>query len=323
VLTEHATFDWNRATGSVRLLRSGVTLLDETLRDGLQNPSVTDPPLGEKIALLHCMEAVGVHVVNLGLPVSSARNRDDVVALAREIARSRLRVAACAAGRTIVADLEPIADASQRSGVPIEAYTFIGSSAIRRYVEKWDLATLLRRSAEAISFGVRQGLSVCYVTEDTTRTDPGTLRDLFANAIDHGASALCLTDTTGHATPDGVCALVAFARQVALETGQRVRLDWHGHNDRGLALQNAFWALQAGVDRVHGTAFGIGERVGNVPMEMILLNLACRGEMTVGRAALATYCARASDALGWEVPPNHPLRAASASMRPRASVQNV
>ena len=300
-------YDWNPGAGVVRLLRPGVTLLDETLRDGLQNPSVLDPPLAEKIALLGRMEALGIHAVNLGLPASSARNRDDVLALAREIASSRLRIAACAAGRTVVSDLEPIADASQRSGIPIEAYAFIGSSAIRRYVEKWDLAGILRKSADAISFAVRQGLSVCYVTEDTTRTDPATLRELFTNAIDHGASALCLTDTVGHATPDGVSTLVAFARDVASKAGRSIRLDWHGHNDRGLALQNAFWALQAGVDRVHATAIGIGERAGNVPMEMVLLNLASRGEMRVEPGALEAYCTSAVGALGWEMPVNHPL----------------
>ncbi len=284
-----------------------MTLLDETLRDGLQNPSVNDPPLGEKIALVHRMDALGIHAVNLGLPASSARNREDVVELAREIARSRLRIAACAAGRTVVEDLAPIADASQRSGIPIEAYAFIGSSGIRRYVERWDLASILRRSAEAISFAVREGLRVCYVTEDTTRTDARTLRELFANAIAHGARALCLTDTVGHATPDGVSALVSFAREVASSAGEGVRIDWHGHNDRGLCLPNAFWALQAGADRVHATALGIGERVGNVPMEMVLLNLAARGEMQVDLRELTAYCNDAAGALGWPMPPNHSL----------------
>jgi 2-isopropylmalate synthase len=303
------TFDWNHTDDGVRLLRPGATLLDETLRDGLQNPSVTDPSIDEKIVLLHCMAKLGIHAVNLGLPAASARNRDDVLALAREVARARLPILACAAGRTIVADLEPIADAAQRSGVALEAYAFIGSSAIRRYVENWDLATILRRSAEAVAFAVRQGLRVCYVTEDTTRTDPATLRALFTNAIEHGARGICLTDTVGHATPDGVCAIVAFARQVVDETGEQVRLDWHGHNDRGLALQNAMWALQAGVDRVHGTALGIGERVGNAPMEMLLLNLGIRRELRVDRADLAAYCERAASALGWQMPANHPLAA--------------
>jgi 2-isopropylmalate synthase len=310
------TFDWNRTDEGVRLLRPGATLLDETLRDGLQNPSVTDPSIDEKIALLHCMGKVGIHAVNLGLPAASARNRQDVLALAREIAQTRLPILACAAGRTIIADLEPIADAAQRSGMAIEAYAFIGSSGIRRYVENWDLATILRRSAEAIAFAVRQGLRVCYVTEDTTRTDPATLRALFTNAIDHGAGALCLTDTVGHATPDGVRAIVAFARQVADETGQQVRLDWHGHNDRGLALHNAMWALEAGADRVHATALGIGERVGNAPMEMLLLNLGIRGEMTVSRAELAAYCERAASALRWELPPNHVLAAHGMTVTP-------
>jgi 2-isopropylmalate synthase len=301
------SFDWNRPTDSAPLLRGGATLLDETLRDGLQNPSVVDPPVAEKIALVHRMEGLGIHAVNLGLPASSARSREDVLMLAADIARSGLRIAACAAGRTVVADLEPIADAVQKTGVAIEAYAFIGGSGIRRYVERWDLASVLRRSAEAIAFAVREGVEVCYVTEDTTRTDPDTLRALFTNAIDSGAGALCLTDTVGHATPHGVSALVTFTREVIARTGRRVRIDWHGHNDRGLALQNAFWALQAGVDRVHATGLGIGERVGNVPMEMVLLNLALRGEILAEVEAIAAYCAHVARALGWAMPANHPL----------------
>jgi 2-isopropylmalate synthase len=200
---EPRTFDWNRATGTVRLLRPGVTLLDETLRDGIQNPSGIDPPLADKVALVHRMEGLGIHAVNLGLPAASARNRYDVVALARVIAGGRLRIAPCAAGRTVVADLEPIVEASQRAGIPIEAYAFIGCSGIRRYVESWDLDLVLRRSAEAISFVVREGLPVCYVTEDTTRTDPQTLRTLFTNAIDHGASGLCAGAFGRGGGPDG------------------------------------------------------------------------------------------------------------------------
>ncbi len=301
------SFDWNRAGPTVRLLRPGATLLDETLRDGLQNPSVSDPSIDEKVALVHRMAALGIHAVNLGLPAASARQRADVLALATEIARERLPILACSAGRTVIADLAPIADVSQKAGIAVEAYAFIGSSGIRRYVEAWDLASILERSAAAIAFAVREGLRVCYVTEDTTRTDAATLRALFVNAIDNGATALCLADTVGHATPNGVRALFAFAKSVVTETGVPVRLDWHGHNDRGLALQNAMWALQYGADRVHATALGIGERVGNVPMELVLLNLGLRGEMRVEKDEIAAYCANAARALGWTVPPDHPL----------------
>jgi 2-isopropylmalate synthase len=301
------TFDWNLAGPTVRLLHDGTTLLDETLRDGLQNPSALDPPLAEKVALLHQMETLGIHAVNLGLPASSARNRSDVLALAREIGDQRLRIRACAAGRTVVGDLAPIVEVSQATGVPIEAYAFIGSSAIRRHAESWDLASILERSAESIAFAVRGGLRLCYVTEDTTRTHPETLRTLFRNAIDHGASALCLADTVGHATPDGTRALVSFTRSVVAETGAHVRIDWHGHNDRGLALQNAFWALEAGADRVHATALGVGERVGNSPMELLLHNLVLRGELSTPAGAIEEYCLLAADLLGSEIPSNHPL----------------
>ena len=304
-----AVYDWNRATQHRRLVRPGVTFLDETLRDGIQNPSVRDPSTAEKLALLHMMSGMGMHAVNLGLPASSKRNFDDVLAGAREIARAKLPILAAAAGRTVIADMAPIVDISQRVGIAIEAYTFIGSSPIRQLVESWDVASIARRSAEAIDFAVKRGLFVSYVTEDTTRSSPAVLDALFRNAIEHGARGICLADTVGHASPDGVRALIDFTRGVIARTGVcGVRIDWHGHNDRGLALSNAMWALEHGVDRVHATALGIGERVGNVPVEMLLLNLRMLGEIDwPDGVTLTAYVEAAARALGATVPPGHPL----------------
>jgi len=310
---ERGVYDWNAASDRPRLLRPGVTFLDETLRDGIQNPSVNDPSLDEKLAFVRLLARMRVSLVNLGLPASSTRNFDHVVAGARVIVSEKLPIGAAAAGRTVVADMVPIVEIAMRTGLPIEAYTFVGSSPIRQLVEAWDVALIARRSAEAIDFAVKNGLAVSYVTEDTTRTAPAVLRTLFTNAIDHGAHGICLADTVGHACPDGVRALVAFTRDVIDHTGvEGVRIDWHGHNDRGLALPNAMWALEAGVDRVHGTALGIGERVGNVPMEMLLMNLRMLGEIEgPSSPLLAEYVALAARALGWRVPEGHPFALAS------------
>jgi 2-isopropylmalate synthase len=307
-------FDWNgvHRNGS-RILQPGVTFFDETLRDGIQNPSVVDPPIDEKLRLLHLMDEIGIHVADIGLPGSSPRAYDDVLALCREIDRAKLSIRPAAAGRTVVSDITPMIDIAQKVGFPLEVYTFIGSSPIRQVAEAWDLDTLVKKSAEAIDVAVKAGLPVCYVTEDTTRSRPEVLATLFKNAIDHGAKRLCLSDTVGHSTPDGTKNLIAFTKSIVasmgLTTGPNgIGIDWHGHNDRGLALVNAIWALECGADRVHGTALGIGERVGNAQMELILLNLKLLGELDgQDTTKLMEYCETAARAVRWDVPINYPL----------------
>ncbi|HKQ68693.1 MAG TPA: 2-isopropylmalate synthase [Polyangiaceae bacterium] len=301
-------YDWNEVDRRGRLVPEGVTFFDETMRDGLQNPSVSDPDVEEKVELLHLMNAIGIHGANVGLPGSSDRAFYDVVRLCKEIVSAKLAIRAGCAGRTVVSDVTPMIEVSQRAGLPVEAFIFIGSSPIRQLAEDWDLDLILRRSAEAIDTAVKGGLAVCYVTEDTTRSRPEVLRTLFQMAIDHGVSRLCLADTVGHATPDGVRNLLTFTKEVVAVSGARVGVDWHGHNDRGLALENALWALEYGADRVHGTALGIGERVGNAPMELILLNLKLLGLLEdQDLTELVPYCESAARSLGWSVPINYPL----------------
>jgi 2-isopropylmalate synthase len=302
-------YDWNEVGRKGRLIPKNVTFFDETLRDGLQNPSVADPQIEAKLKLLHLMADLGIHVADIGLPGSSPRAYNDVLRMCREIADHRLPLRVACAGRTVPSDILPMVEISQRSGIPIEVYAFIGSSPIRQLAEAWDLDTIVKRSAEAIDVGVKGGLSVAYVTEDTTRSRPEVLATLFKMAIDHGASRLCLSDTVGHATPDGVHNLIAFTKSIIAGMGaSNVGIDWHGHNDRGLALENALWALEFGADRVHGTALGIGERVGNAQMELILLNLKLLG-LLEGQdlTRLLEYCNTAAQAVGWQVPINYPL----------------
>ena len=148
---------------------------------------------------------------------------------------------------------------------------------------------------------MKEGVEVAYVTEDTTRAHPETLREIWKSALETGAKRLCLADTVGHATRDGVRNLVVFTRALIDETGiDDVGLDWHGHNDRGLALDNALWALEYGIDRIHGCALGIGERTGNTPMELLLLNLWLQGELELGDpSALDRYCEVAARGCKW------------------------
>lgn len=290
--------DWNAGPRARRLVRPGVTFLDETLRDGIQCPSVTDPCVEDKIALVHAMNELGIHYVNVGLPAASARNRDDCEAICRDIVASRLAIRPIAAARTMRNDIAPIAEIAQRAGIEVMAYAFIGSSEIRKLVESWDVSLLVEKTRESIEFAARENVPVCYVTEDTTRAHPRSLRTLWHAALDAGASRLCLADTVGHAMRRGVRNLAVFARTVIDEHGRAdVGLDWHGHNDRGLALDNALWALEYGIDRIHGTAMGIGERTGNTAMELLLLNLWLAGELELSDpTALERYAEIARNA---------------------------
>jgi isopropylmalate/homocitrate/citramalate synthase len=296
--------DWNQVTGRPPRV---VMLDDETLRDGLQSPSVRCPSIDQKIGILHLIDRLGIDTADLGLPGAGAHVVQDVECLAREIASQRLSVKANCAARTLIADIAPIAEISQRTGLPIECGMFIGSSPVRHYAEGWTIDQLLRLTDEAVSFGVREGLSVMYVTEDTTRADPDTLRSLYSAAIRAGASRVCVSDTVGHATPHGAAAVVRFVGEIVEACGGGVGIDWHGHRDRDFAVVNTIAALDAGASRLHGTAIGIGERVGNTPMDMLLVNLVLMGYIERDLSSLVEYCEAVSAATGVPIPANYPV----------------
>jgi 2-isopropylmalate synthase len=312
-MNDELIYDWNEVDRRHPPF-GPVEFFDETLRDGLQNPSVKDPSIEQKLELLHLMESLGIHAADIGLPGSSKRAFDDVLRMCKEIVASGMKLRPACAGRTVAADILPMVEISQQAGVPVEVYTFIGSSPIRLFAESWDVATLLKHSADAIDVAVKNGLPVAYVTEDTTRSRPEVLAALFKNAIDHGAARLVLCDTVGHATPDGTRNLIRFTQNLLKAYGaHHVKLDYHNHNDRGLGLVNALTAVEEGIDRVHGTALGIGERVGNTAMELILLNLKLAGALEgQDMTNLLRYCELTSQAVGMPVPVNYPLVGADA-----------
>jgi len=300
-------YDWNEAGERWERPPFRVQLDDETLRDGLQSPSVQSPSIEDKIRVLHLMEQLGVDTADIGLPGAGPHVVRDVTRLAQEIARERLKIRANCAARTLEQDILPVIEISQKAGIPIEVCTFIGSSPIRQYAENWTVDMMLRHTEEAVTLAVSHGLPVMYVTEDTVRAHPDTLRRLFQTAIRAGAKRLCLCDTVGHATPAGAANLVRFARGVVKESGADVELDWHGHCDRGLAVINTIAAIQAGASRVHACAIGIGERVGNTPMDQLLVNLRLLGWIDNDLTALPEYCGLVSRTTGVPVPPNYPV----------------
>jgi 2-isopropylmalate synthase len=300
--------DWNIFTGAEIPPGRRVMLNDETLRDGLQNPSVHDPSIGEKIQILHLMESLGIETVNIGLPGAGPRAYADTEALAREIVNARMKIRPNCAARTHKNDIQPIIEISEKIGRPLEAATFLGSSPIRRLVEDWTVDHLQRTTEEAVNFAVSAGLPVMYVTEDTIRTDPSTVITLYSTAIRAGARAVVLCDTVGHATPRGTYNLVKFVRdEVVKPSGEKIRVDWHGHNDRGLAVANSLAAISAGADQVHAAALALGERVGNTPMELMLVNLKLLGLIDHDLSKLKQYSEAVSKSTHTPIPPNYPV----------------
>lgn len=309
--TSDLIYDWNQNYPPGLKPPGPVLLNDESLRDGLQSPSVRDPSIPEKIEILHLMEALGIHSLNLGLPGAGPRAAEHVAALAREMASNRMRIGANCAARTHENDIRPIADIVQKTGLRIEAATFIGSSPIRRFTEGWTDDFLLQTTEKAVKYAVSLGLDVMYVTEDTSRCDPKTVKQLYSTAINCGARAIVICDTAGHATPMGALALVRFVmEEVVKPSGEKIRVDWHGHSDRGLAIANSMAALIAGANCVHGCAIGLGERVGNTQIDQMLVNLklmniAPWNEQDLTK--LKEYCQAVSRATGVPIPANYPV----------------
>ncbi|HEX2163990.1 MAG TPA: 2-isopropylmalate synthase [Thermoanaerobaculia bacterium] len=298
-------YDWNRAgEGDPRPARGRVELDDETLRDGLQSPSVRSPSLDDKVRILHSIAALGIESADIGLPGAGPHVVEQVERLAREIADQRLPVEPNCAARTVAADILPIVEISQRVGLPIEVSCFIGSSPIRQYAEGWEMDRMLQLTREAVELGVKHGMPVMFVTEDTTRARPEDVRRLYTEAVEAGARRVCISDTVGHATPHGAGELVRFLRSVV---GDEVKIDWHGHKDRGLSVANSLAAAAAGADRVHGTAVGIGERVGNTPIDLLLVNMQLLGWIDRDLTHLPEYCAFVSRVTGVPLPDNYPI----------------
>ena len=266
------------------------------------------PTIEEKLRILHLIDALGIDTADIGLPGAGPHVVRDVERLAREIVEQRLRVRGQLRGadarRRHQADRRDLAArrACRSSAARSSARARCGSTPKAGSIDQ-----LLRLTEEAITFAVREGLPVMYVTEDTTRADPETLRRLYSTAIRAGATRVCIADTVGHATPAGAAAVVRFVAQVVEECGGGVGIDWHGHRDRDFAVINSLAALEAGATRLHGAGIGIGERVGNTPMDMLLVNLVLMGYIERDLSALVAYCETVSAATGVPIPPNYPV----------------
>ena len=299
-------YDWNTVAPPDKPV-GPVSIHDETLRDGIQGPSVRDPDIDVKLRFLHLVDELGVGSIDLGLPGARPRAVADVERLAKELRDQRLRIKPLCAARTLEVDIRPVVEISQRVGIPIEVAAFIGSSPIRQYAEGWTIEQMVDNTRSAVRFARQNDLPVMYVTEDTTRAQPHTLRRLFGVAIEEGAQRVAVCDTVGHSTPDGARAVVGFVRQMLNEMRPDVGLDWHGHSDRGFGLINAIVAAVAGADRIHGCALGLGERVGNTQLDLLLVNFRLLGWIDTDLGKLREMGDLIAEGTGMPIPANYPV----------------
>lgn len=300
-------YDWNVEGTHLSPPYRPVLIHDETVRDGIQSPSVTDPSIEDKLQILRLLDKLGVDSIDVGLPGAGQRAVDDVRVLLQAIRDEKMRIQATCAARTHANDIIPVIELSQEVGIPIEVMAFIGTSPVRKLAESWDDALLEQRTREAARLSTQAGLAFNYVTEDTVRSHPHTLQRLFSAAIEEGASRLTLCDTVGHVDPRGVRNLILWTRDLITGLGTDTGIDWHGHDDRGFGLINALVAVQSGAGRVHGTILGVGERVGNTPLDLFLVNMKLVGAHQGDLSTLGGLVDLVSRACEVPIPTHYPV----------------
>jgi 2-isopropylmalate synthase len=289
----------------------GVWFDDETLRDGLQSPSALNPSIEQKIELLSYMERLGIQKVDLGLPGAGPFHRSHIDAMVSHIIENDYQIRPGAAVRTLMGDIEPLVEMQEKHGVPIQASAFLGTSPIRQFTEGWTMEKLVSTMEKAVSYAVENDVPVMFVTEDTTRSKPEDVKLIYQRAMDLGVRRLCVCDTCGHVTPNGVKQLLSYIDEEVIKDGgyQRrdIEVNWHGHQDRGLGVANNIAAVEAGADVLHGTALGVGERAGNAPLDQTLVNLSLMGIIENDLTLLNEYVHKANEYIKVPLPRNYPV----------------
>ena len=284
---------------------------DETLRDGLQSPSALNPTIDQKIELISYMERIGIQKADLGLPGAGPFHREHIDAMLAHIKENDFQLRPGAAVRTLMHDIEPLVEMQAKYEMEIQASAFLGTSPIRQYTEGWTMEKLISTMEKAVSYAVDNDVPVMFVTEDTTRSKPEDVKMIYQRAMDLGVRRLCVCDTCGHVTPNGVKQLLSFIDEEVIKDGgyQRrdIEVNWHGHQDRGLGVANNLAAVESGVDVLHGTALGVGERAGNAPIDQTMVNLSLMGIINNDLSLLSEYMQKANEYIKVPLPRNYPV----------------
>ena len=308
-------YDWNAIDYEIARNPSnhphGVWFDDETLRDGLQSPSARNPEIEQKIELIDYMEKLGIQKVDLGLPGAGPFHIGHIDAMLTHMGENGYELRPGCAVRTVVSDIEPLVELQAKHERQIQASAFLGTSPIRQFAEGWTMERILATAEKAVTFAVDNDIPVMFVTEDTTRSKPEDIKAVYTRAIELGADRICVCDTCGHVTPNGVRKLLTFIQdEVIPDAGVKradIEVNWHGHQDRGLGVANNLAAVEAGADVIHGTALGVGERAGNAPLDQTLVNLSLMGVINNDLTALNGYMRKAHEYIEVALPHNYPV----------------
>lgn len=308
-------YDWNDIDYSIDRDESGhpheLWFDDETLRDGLQSPSARNPTIEQKIELIDYMEKLGIQKVDLGLPGAGPFHIDHIDSMLSHMGENGYNLTPGCAVRTVVSDIEPLVELQAKHERQIQASSFLGTSPIRQFAEGWTMGRIMETAEKAVTFAVDNDIPVMFVTEDTTRSKPEEIKQVYARAIELGADRICVCDTCGHVTPNGVRKLLEFIQEEVIpDSGvkrREIEVNWHGHQDRGLGVANNLAAYEAGADVIHGTALGVGERAGNAPLDQTLVNLSLMGVIKNDLTALNEYTRKAHQYLEVALPHNYPV----------------
>ena len=311
--TSKLIYDWNIIDYEINRNPAnhphGVWFDDETLRDGLQSPSARNPTIDEKKELLTYMEKLGIQKVDLGLPGAGPFHREHINSMLSHIIDNDYQIRPGAAVRTLMHDIEPLVEMQEQHGIQIQASAFLGTSPIRQYTEGWTMEKLISTMEKAVSYAVENDVPVMFVTEDTTRSNPDDVRAIYQRAMELGVRRLCVCDTCGHVTPNGVKKLLNFVDEEVIKDGgykrNEIEVNWHGHQDRGLGVANNIAAVEAGADVIHGTALGVGERAGNAPLDQTLVNLKLMGVIDNDLTLLDEYMRKANKYIEVPLPRNY------------------
>lgn len=300
-------YDWDRE-GSERLKATQFRLLDTTLRDGVQTTGIKQPTWDDKRAIIDFDARLGIEAIDIHMPTDpETRYFQEGVACAKYMAANYPNIERVVLARTIPTDVEATIQFAKDAGVPISVILFRGSSDPRLLAENWNEDEIVSGMEKFARKLTTNGLKVICATEDTTRSRKGLfLKNIFEAGKTGGASEFCIADTVGFADPDGVKEQIKWMLTEVVG-GSGLPLQYHGHDDTRNSVSNSIAAIKEGVETIHITWLGVGERAGNTPIEGILSDLDRRGIDKYYMGEVVQAATRVSKAFDIPIPRNHPL----------------
>lgn len=291
-----------------------VRIFDTTLRDGEQAPGCTMTS-GEKLAIAHQLARLRVDVIEAGYPAASDGDWAAVHQIAREIG-SDLGPAICGLARATERDIDRCWSAVEPAA-KARVHIFLATSDVHmKHKLGMTRPQVVAAAAAAVAHACSLGAEVEFSAEDSARSDPQFLYEVFGVALQCGATTLNVPDTVGYSTPEEYGALIAGVR-ANVPGVERVTVSAHCHNDLGLAVANSLAAVRAGARQAECTVNGIGERAGNAALEELVMALHTRNRFfglhtSIETREIARTSRLVSECTGIDVPPNKAIVGANA-----------